>query len=168
MDLRKYVPQTQADSGFMYRFIGPEDVGWIRQIEAMEEWLEGQVANILEKGGLCLIATKGGDLAGFNLADIGEVYMPLVNIRRVFREEEAWSVQISVDKKFRRMGLGSELRHRMFGELKRNGFRKFYGGTLSSNEANLRLTRSVGFQEIVDINYFRLFAYKNWFFRKVR
>jgi ribosomal protein S18 acetylase RimI-like enzyme len=167
IDLADFVPKPHKDGEFVYRFIGASDLKCVEQIEAMEEWLEGQVAGKLRNGGLCLVAMDNDTLAGFNIAAFGDVYMPLVKTNRVFRPGDAWSEQITVNNRYRGKGLGGELRYRMFEELKRRGFRKYYGGTLNNNQANLKLTRKVGFKEIADIEYQSIFGIRRWNIRKV-
>lgn len=168
MDLEKSHPSQRRDGEFVYRLIARSDTDCILQIEAMEEWLEGSLGAKLAKGSLCLAAMDGSVVAGFNLVGFGEVHMPLVNGKRNFRKGSAWSEQITVNNRYRGKGLGSELRYRMFAELKRQGYRKFYGGTLSNNQANLRLTRKVGFKEIADIRYMKLLTMERWRLERVR
>jgi len=168
MDLDAFHPPQRQDGAFAYRLIGPDDAACILQIEAMEEWLEGSLASKLGGGGLCLAAMDGNFVAGFNLVGFGEVRMPLVNGKRNFRKGSAWSEQITVNRKYRGKGLGAELRYRMFVELKRQGYRRFYGGTLSNNHANLSLTRKVGFREIADIRYVKLLTMERWRLERVR
>jgi RimJ/RimL family protein N-acetyltransferase len=168
MDLEIIRPHQRQDGAFVYRLIDLCDTDCILQIEAMEEWLEGNLASKLARGSLCLVAMDGNIVAGFNLVGFGEVHMPLVNGKRNFRKGSAWSEQITVNNKYRGKGLGSELRYRMFAELKRQGYKKFYGGTLSSNLANLKLTRKVGFKEIADIRYVKLFTMERWRLERVR
>jgi hypothetical protein len=55
----------------------------------------------------------------------------------------------------------------MFDELRGKGIRKFYGGTMPDNEANLRLTRTVGFRELFDIEYRNILTMKSWKYRKI-
>lgn len=168
VDLRKCNPERREGGEFLYRLITPDDLDYIRQIESMEEWLEGEVVNKLSKGGICLVAMMNGKMAGFNIASFGEVEMPLVKVKRAFRKGEAWSEQITVSKEYRGKGLGTEIRFRMFDELKKRRFVKFYGGTLSNNKANLQLSRKVGFKEIADIRYSQCFTKKRWSCRRAR
>lgn len=168
MDLEKSNIPQRKDGELVYRLIAPSATDCILQIEAMEEWLEGSLASKLAKGSLCLVAMDGNVVAGFNLVGFGEVHMPLVNGKRNFRNGSAWSEQITVNNKYRGKGLGSELRYRMFGELKRQGYKKFYGGTRSDNQANLKLTRKVGFKEIADIRYMKLLTMERWRLERVR
>ena len=152
---------------FAYRMVLPGDKDIIRQIEDMEEWLRERVAPMLGKGGVCIAAMDGGKVAGFNLVSFGDVYMIFVKKRRRFRKGEAWSEQITVNKAYRGKSLGSTLRLRMFDELRGRGIRKFYGGTMPDNEANLRLTRKVGFRELFDNEDRNIISMKSWEYRKI-
>ncbi len=151
IDLTKYAAKHRDGNGFLFRVINESCTDCVSQIETMEEWLEGNVAHKIVNGAICLVAMDHDSVAGFNIAASGGVAMPLVRLRRTFREGSAWSEQITVHKRYRGRGLGSELRYRMFEELSRRGYRKFYGGTLKNNKANLQLSRKVGFREIADI-----------------
>ena len=175
VDYRVYrirIPETMpAASGgnpWAFRLITAEDHAIIRQIEAMEEWLGGKLREKLRAGGLCLAAVDGDRLAGFNLVAFGRVYIPLLRMKRVFREHEAWSEQITVHPSYRRQGLASELRMRIFSELRGRKIGRLYGGTLRGNEASLRLSRKLGFKDVTDIQYLRVLWQKNYRFRRVR
>ncbi len=148
--------------------IGPDDTALISQVEELEEWLQGGVAAKLDDGGVCLVALDGETVAGFNIVAFGRVEMPLVKTHRDFGKGNAWSEQITVNNRYRGKGLGAELRYRIFAELKERGVRRFYGGTLSDNEPNLKLTRKVGFTEIADIRYCKRFTTKSWSCTRVR
>jgi GNAT superfamily N-acetyltransferase len=148
--------------GLVFRFLNPTDEVGIRQIEENSEWLMGSVKQRLEAGALCLAAFEGDQLAGFNLVSFGDVFMPLVHLSRHFRHDEAWSEHIATAKTFRKRGLASQLRYRIFEELRRRGIRKFYGGALRGNDPSLKLARRVGFQEFVEIQYTRLFTKRKW------
>ena len=153
---------------FKLHVLGVEDSAFIAQIEEMEEWLTGKVLGLLKGGSLCVLLLDGSRVAGFNLFSVGEVYMPLVKTKRTFRPHEAWSEQITVHQDYRGMGLATVLRLQAFAELGSRGIRKFYGGTLPSNIANRKLSKKVGFQEIADIHYRKIFGSKSWFVKRVR
>ena len=104
----------------------------------------------------------------FNLINFEQAILILVKLKKELREGSAWSSHIAVKKEFRRTGLGSQVRYRIFEELKRRGIRRLYGGTLRSNMASLKLTRSVGFTEIVDIHYRKFFSFEDWKYIRVR
>ncbi len=168
MDLRRHNPRPPTEDEFIFRTIGQGDKACIQQIESMEEWLEGMVASKLANGGLCLVAMDKDAVAGFNIVGFGEVYMPLVRMRKTFLSDSAWSEQITVHNRYRGKGLGSELRYRMFAELKTRGYNRFFGGTLSNNLANLKLSKKVGFQEIADIRYVRILGKERRYISRVR
>jgi len=102
-----------------FKFIEPGDDNIIRQIENMEEWLQGLMAKKLENQSLCLAALERGKVVEFNIVSFGKVYIPLVRLNKILHKHEAWSEQITVDKAYRRIGLGCELRRRIFEELKK-------------------------------------------------
>ena len=161
---------TEAPSGtegVEFRFISEGDEAAVAAIEENSEWLSRTVKQRLASGALCLAAFEGGHLAGFNLVSFGAVFMPLVNLSRTFRKGEAWSEQIATLKTFRKKGLASQLRYRIFEELRRRGVRKFYGGALTDNVASLKLARRVGFHEFVEIQYTRVLRSRKWRYVKV-
>jgi len=168
IDLLRCNTEPPADiEGVAFRFLTPADEPGIRQIEENSDWLQGTVRERLMAGAVCVAAFEGEQLAGFNLVSFGEVIMPLVHLSRRFRHDEAWSEQISTVKAFRRHGLASQLRFRIFEELRRRGIRKFYGGALRDNLPSLKLARRVGFREFVEIRYTRLFTKRRWRYVKV-
>ena len=158
----------EIDQKITFRWLRETDDDLIRQIVRMAEWFAGELKPKISKGSLCLVAVDGPKVAGFNLVSTGQVYIPLIRKARTFRPNQAWSEHIAVHKDYRRMGLGSELRARILRELKARAIRRLYGGTLVSNEAALKLTRSVGFVEFVDVHYKRALGRELWRYQKVR
>lgn len=154
--------------GLTFQILTPDDQDTICQIEKKHEWLRGQLKAKLQAGGLCLAAFAGDKLAGFNLIGFGRVRIPLLDMTRLFRQGDAWSEHIAVEKDSRQTGLASQLRHRIFDELRQRGYRRLYGGTLRSNIASLRLARKMGFREIVDIRHIRLLGKGTWQYRRVK
>ena len=150
------------NNNFSYKFIGIKHIEIIRQIELMEEWLKGQVQERLEGKGICLVALDKERVAGFNLVSFGEIFIPLLTLTKVLPDNEAWSDQITVHHNYRRRGLASNLRFRIFRELKAKGITKLYGGALKSNIASLKLARRTGFREVSDIHYLKIFGFKKW------
>jgi ribosomal protein S18 acetylase RimI-like enzyme len=154
--------------GLTFKILSPDDHQAISQIEKDHEWLQGGLKESIQAGAVCLAALQGEKVAGFNLIEFGAVFMPLVNKKRTFRKGDAWSEQIAVMKDFRQMGLASQLRYRIFEELGRRGFKRLYGGALTSNVGSLKLARKVGFREIIDIHYFRILGRDIWRYKKVK
>lgn len=153
---------------FNFRLLKAGDLDLINQIESIAEWLQGQLAEGLSHGQICLVALDGGKVAGFNLIGLETASLPLLNLRKKLRKGVAWSEHIAVRKEFRKTGLGSQLRLRIFQELKDRGFRRLYGGTLRSNAASLSLARSVGFTELGDIHYRKIFSFEKWWYTRAR
>ena len=153
---------------FTFKLLTPQNLEMIAQVENTAEWLRGQLKERIAAGQLCLVALSGEKVAGFNLVNFEQASLTLVNRKKKLRQGCAWSEHIAVQKEFRRTGLGAHLRYRIFEVLKSRGIRRFYGGTLRSNEVSLRLTRSAGFKEICDIHYRKFFYFESWKFKRVR
>lgn len=153
---------------FTFKVLTPQNVDMIAQIENIAEWLRGQLAEAISAGQMCMVALDGDEVAGFNLINFDHATLVLVNLKKKLRRDFAWSEHIAVKKKFRRTGLGSQLRHRIFQELTKRGIRRLYGGTLRSNTASLALTRSVGFKEIGDVHYRKILSFEKWRYKRVR
>ena len=168
-DLRKYVPNEKTNPSFEYKFYDSHnlDKKVIEQILSMEEWLNDKMESILKYGGLCATALDGDKVAGFNLVSFNEVYMPLLELNKKFRKDQAWSEQITVSKDYRKQGLGSILRYKMFNELKNRGFRALYGGTMWDNWSNIELSKKVGFEIFVKVSFKRLFNNKKYTYHRI-
>ena len=151
-DLRTGKFGEEVPPGIDLRVIGAGDAAAIKDIENMEEWLQGAVKERLSRG-LCVAAFDGERVAGFNLVAFDEVYIPLLNMTRRLRPGHAWSEQITVAKEYRKGGLATALRHRVFSELQQRGFRFLYGGTLLTNIASLKSASKVGFRFLADVRY---------------
>ena len=159
IDLDNFHNKPVNNNDFIFKLINKNDIDIIQQIEDMEEWLQGKLSAKLQSQGLCLVALDRENVAGFNLVAFGEVFIPLINMEKMLEEKEAWSEQITVHKSYRRKGLATELRYRVFNELKKRGVRKFFGGTLIGNEPSLGLANKVGFQCIADVRYIKVFNF---------
>lgn len=154
---------------FTFQFLTERDRAEIEHVARYADWLHEDLAAKVARGDLCLVAKdEDGEIAGFNLVSFGAVYIPLLAMCRAFRPDEAWSEHIVVHPPYRKQGLASNLRHRIFAELRRRGVRRFYGGTLSSNLPALKLTRRVGFVELVDVHYYRVVQHEYWRYKRVR
>jgi len=161
-------PEDLGNHNFTFKILTTQNVDMIAQIENIAEWLHGQLTEAIAAGQMCLVALDGDKVVGFNLINFERATLVLVNLTKKLRRDFAWSEHIAVKKEFRRTGLGSQLRMRIFQELKRRGIRRLYGGTLRSNTASLALTRSVGFREIGDIHYRKILSFEKWRYKRVR
>jgi GNAT superfamily N-acetyltransferase len=161
-------PDYSGRQEFTFKLLTSQNVDMIAQVENTAEWLRGHVKERIAVGQLCLVALNGEKVAGFNLVNLEQASLILVNRKKKLRPGSAWSEHIVVQKEFRKSGLGVQLRNRIFEALKGRGIRKLYGGTLQSNTASLKLSRSVGFKEICDIHYRKLLTFESWRFKRVR
>jgi len=168
-DLRKYVPNEKTNSLFEYKFYDHHNLNKkvIEQILSMEEWLTDKMESIIRHGGLCVVALDGEKVAGFNLVSFNQVNIPLIEVNRKFRVDQAWSEQITVSKDYRKHGLGSILRYKMFNELKKRGYRSLYGGTMWDNWSNIELSKKVGFEIFVKVCFKRLFNNKKYTYHRI-
>jgi GNAT superfamily N-acetyltransferase len=157
-----------AESEFSFMTLSAQDAKTIAAIEEIAEWLRGRLRQKIASGQLCLVATTDdGRVAGFNLINFGEWLLDPINLRRKVRKGSAWSEHIAVTKPFRRRSVGSQLRCKVFDELRERRIRRLYGGTPRSNKASLRLASAVGFKEISDIHYRKILWFESWRFKRV-
>ncbi len=156
-----------APEGLVFKVLENSDTDAFRQIENMEEWLQGQLPEIMSHG-LCVAVFDGPKVVGFNLVAFRQVYVSLLNMKRRLRDGKAWSEQITVDKAYRKQGLASALRYRVFSELKKRGVRALYGGALASNIPSLKSAQKVGFRLIVDVQYQKLLNRERRIYRRIR
>lgn len=168
-DLTKYEPVEKTNPSFEYVFFEKENIteDLSNQLIEIEEWLFDKLDMILDNQGICLAAMDGETIAGFNLVSFNEIYIPLVELKRTFRKKQAWSEQISVRKEYRKKGLGSILRYKMFNELKARGNKSLYGSTMTDNVSNIELSKKVGFEIFAKISFRRLLNRKKYTFEKV-
>ena len=168
-DLVNYTPVNKTNPSFEYQFYNSNnlDEQIVNQILLLEEWLIEKIDAIIKNGGLCIVALDGKNVAGFNLVSFNQVYMPLVELNKNFRKNQAWSEQITVSKNYRKQGLGSILRYKMFNELKNRGYKSIYGGTMWDNWSNIELSKKVGFEIFVKISFKRLINNKRYIYHRI-
>jgi GNAT superfamily N-acetyltransferase len=155
LDLTTVQPLDSGDKALQYRFITAADQEIIRQIEAMEEWLEGLITPKLEAGDLCVVAMDGNDVAGFKFVTFGR-RIGIIDWTRAPRPGTAWVYMVAVRRDLRGHGIASELRNRMAAELRRRGIARLYSGVMTFNVPSLRSQRKGGYREIVNVRFRRL------------
>jgi len=155
------------DSDFVFKCLDCSDDESINQIEEMEEWLSGQLRGKLRSNGICMAVIKDGRVAGFNLASVGEGFIPLLRLRVITQSDEAWSEQISVHKDYRRRGLASELRARFYKELERRGVKALYGHRQEFNVASKRSARNYTARQLVKTEYRKVFGHNRLRYEKL-
>jgi len=149
-------------NNFNFVLLNKNDHKFIHQIEHMEEWLYGKLMKKLSAGGLCMVALDNDRVTAFNLVAFGNVYLPLVEINKQLKPDEAWSEQITVQQDYRKRGLASEIRYQVFNVLKQMGIKSFYGAALIKNTGSLKLARRVGFTELKDIYFYKVLGRRSW------
>jgi hypothetical protein len=167
IDLDNFNVKRANKNRFTYKLLKISDTNLISQIEDLEEHLQGKVDEKIKKGSMCCVALAEDKVVAFNLVSFGEIYMPLIKHKKILKEDSAWSEQITTHKDWRKQGLGSEMRYRIFTELKNKGMKWLYGGTLKNNLGNLKLSSKVGLQFLVDIHYLKLFGIKKWRYKEL-
>ena len=169
IDLGHFQAPAEMDHTlYQYHLVNPDEVNLIRQIEIMAEWFNGMIRAKLLSDHLCLVALDGDKVAAFNLVALTKADIPLLQWERPLDKEEAWSEQITVDRQYRRKGLGRAVRHRMFRELQKRGIKRFCGGALISNTASLKLAQRSGFKEKEDIQFIKILWRKYWRHHEVK
>lgn len=147
---------------FTFKVIGQAEHDHVEQVERYAEWLRGELSDKIAAGSVCLVALDGERVAGFNLVSFGEVTIPPLRRSRVFHEGQSWSEHIAVFPDYRKLGLATQIRLRMFEQLRQRGAKRLYGGTLQWNVPALRLARRLGFRVFVDGHYTRMLGLKAW------
>ena len=170
IDLARFTPKPLKHREFEFDLLESSNLNTkiIHQIEKMEEWLKNKLESKLTSGCICMVALANKQVIGFNLVAFNEVFIPLINLKKVLKPHSAWSEQITVHKDYRGRGLATQLRYGIFAELQKRGIKMFYGGTLITNIPNLKLARKVEFEEFVDVHYFKIFNRKRWSYKRIR
>jgi hypothetical protein len=166
-DLRLDFCPKLPPAGILFKIINKNDVQIIKQIEDMEEWLYGRVPSCIEHG-LCIVALDDNKVAGFNLINFNETFIPLINITKRLKANQAWSEQITIKKDYRKQGLAMSLRHYVFMELRKRGICKLYGGTLITNIPSIKLAQTLGFLFITKVQYLKIFNREFHTYRRIK
>lgn len=131
-----------ADTTCSFRFLRSNDSSAIRQIEGWEEWLQGRVKP--DEKQMCLVAMSQSRLVGFYLIALREYDLSATTVRVRLARKEAWGVQISVRKDYRRMGLATRLRGIAYAELRDRCLEKLFGYIAPNNVASLSSAKKAG------------------------
>ena len=153
--------------GYISKLLATGDDSFINQIEEMEEWLKGSLKARIKTNGLCMALIKRNQVIGFNLATMGEGSIPLLKLRVITSNSEAWSEQITIHKDFRRKGLGTELRSKFYSELKNRGVIALYGHRQEWNIASKRSVRKYTSKELVKAEYTKIFNFERLRYTKL-
>jgi hypothetical protein len=152
---------------FQCKEIKSVDEKAIIEIEKIAEWMKGCLEKMLKEGAYCLAIMEDEKVIAFNLINFNNVWIPLVNYYKKFNPISAWSEHIWVVKKYRKSGMATYLRKRIFCEMAKKGIRWLYGGSLLDNKASLRVAEKLDFKCIIDIDYLKIFGCKKWRFIRI-
>lgn len=153
---RKHIPTN----GYIFKLLDPKDADFIYQTEEMAEYLKGKLEAKLSANGICMVVIKQNKVIGFNLASIGEVYLPFLKARVITNKDEAWSDQITIHKDHRKKGLGSALRNRFYAELREKGFKTLYGHREKFNIASERSAKKYTSRLLVKAEYLKIITFE--------
>lgn len=154
-------------NSFIFKLIGPKDVSLIGQIESMEEWLHGRLEGKLLKGGICMAVLDNDKVIGFYLAALNEVFIPLLKVRVVLRDGDSWGEQITIIKNYRRRNLATELKNRIYMELKNRGINNVYGHVAGYNKASLKSVEKFLSKKLSIVHYVKIFHFERLWYRKL-
>jgi hypothetical protein len=160
LNLKTIKIKASDKSEYAFKILEIEDIDYINQIEKMEEWLKGKIKKRLKNDGICMVVLKDNNVAGFNLATRGEGYIPLLKLKVITNENEAWSEQITIHKDHRRKGLGSELRNRFYNELNKINVRSLYGHRQIWNIASRQSAKKYTVKELIKAQYIKIFNHE--------
>jgi len=160
VDLEKIKLTIVNKSDFSYRLVNPEDTNLINQIKKMEEWLQGNIEDKLLANGICMAVLGKDKVVGFYLAALGEVFLPLLKLQVILRPYEAWGEQITIKKKYRRKGLATELKNRIYIVLKERGIKTIYGHAAIFNNASLKSAEKFNSKQLVKMQHLKIFHSK--------
>jgi ribosomal protein S18 acetylase RimI-like enzyme len=168
IDLNNIREETVKKNGFSFKWVEAKDHQLINAIEDMEEWLRGRVKEKLSNNSMCMAVLTGNQLLGFYLASFGGGHIPLLRLRVIAGNGEAWGDQITIEKGSRKLGLGTELKRSIYAEFKRKGIKNIFAATRVYNKASLELSRKFGIQKAFRFNYIKLFTYRRLVYWRIQ
>jgi GNAT superfamily N-acetyltransferase len=158
IDLNNFNRPPMRSNKFDFKFVKEDDVNIIRQIEDMEEWLHNRIIDKLNNNCICLAAIENDTVAGFLIANPKELNIPWMKYKKSLRGNECYGEQITINKQYRKMGLATSLRLKVFDEIAKRGITKFYVGIPTWNRIIRKSVNKFGFTYLADISYLRVFT----------
>ena len=152
--------QAAFKHDFKFKLINTKDTRLISQIEKMEEWLQGKVEGKLQRDGICMVLMERDKVIGFYLAALNEVFIPLLKLKVIIEPSEAWGEQITITKKYRRNLLATELKSKVYSELRKSGIKNIYGHAALYNKVSLKSAEKFKSKHLTAVQYLRFFNYR--------
>jgi len=160
IDIKNATANKNHTNNYTFRFISSVDTAAIKQIIAMEEWIDDELQDKLSGGSICMGAFDKDKLIGFYLASFSQTVIPLLTLQLYFKNDVAWGDQITVHRNYRKQNVATELKSRIYFELKNKGIRNVYGNTRASNKAALRSIAYFSPEKAMLFRYFRFLSYE--------
>jgi len=167
VEIEKVVVQEASKNDFNFKLVNNKDTYLINQIEKMEEWLQGKVEGKLQRGGICMAIIDRDKVIGFYLTALGEIFIPLLKMKVIIEPCEAWGEQVTIKKKYRRNGLATELKSKIYSEFKKSGIKTVYGHAALYNKASLKSAEKFKTQHLAVVQYLRYLNYRILKIRKL-
>jgi len=159
-DIKNIDGKELYQSKLDYKWVESKDTYLINQIEGMEEWLTGTLEASLGNKKLCIAAIENEKVKGFCLISLGEIYLPLLYLKVLLKNDQAFSEQLTVHKQYRRKGIGTEIRSMAYMELKKRGMNTIYSSTTIDKIASIKSIEKVGGKRIGQLIYKKIFQSK--------
>lgn len=135
----------------------------IHQLYGMREPIRQRV----EMGDMCYIAENINQAVGYSWIATGrEVYMPEIERRITFMEDEGYLYDAMVFPEFRRKGVMKKMIEDILRYLRSRKISRVYA--FASNKITQRVLRKFMFRRTREITYARIFIYREYKERKLR
>ena len=165
-DIKNIVGKELYQSNLNFKWVESKDTYIIKQIEEMEEWLTGKLESYVGNNKLCLTALKNNEVIGFYLISFSDIYLPLLCLKVLLKDDEAFGEQITVHKKYRRKEIATEMRSVAYMELKKRGIKTIYSAIFPYNVASLKSNKRGGGKRIGQLLYKNIFQSRQLCFIK--
>jgi len=143
-----------------FSFVSADDSGLIIQIEELSGMSREFITEKINRGGYCIVAKNKDSLVGFNLVSVGRTLIRYLDVFVNLADTEFWGEQITVSPEYRRSGLASDIKHRLYTYLIEKGYKKNIGGYVPFNVKSGLLGKKLGFVETEKITMLKIFGWK--------
>lgn len=158
IEIGKNVTGPITNDQFTFSLIDGRSVLHIKMIEKMAEWLEGKIDSDLSTGKkICMTVFDKERLIGFYLAGFEKIYLPTLSITVILKEDEVWGEEIMIDKEYRRKGLATLLKKRIYKELQNRGIKSVYGHVGLYNKASLKSAGKFQLEKVFYVRFLKIF-----------
>ena len=153
---------------FEFSFLSSNDNGLAEQIEKLSGISRDLVLEKVRNGGECIIARNSDGLAGFNLISTGDrVHILYLDAFLSLSKSEVWGEQITVLPQYRRSGVATDIRYKLFERLLKRGYTKLIGGDVPFNKKSGLLAKKLGFVEREKGTLVRILMWKKLYSQKL-